>query len=188
MDQDFRTLTQSSLLLQHKWWSVLCCFLLLHGTHSHNFKLSRSISTTRQGNKNVYLFGFVSFSIGSSVRRLRHSYEFSGDNKYVDFLLQKTKKNFRVFSCRRPAFCVVVIADSRARGKEKKTLKIPFIFKQRPRIQQPPRMTLKEEGTSRLWILLRMVAAASHCCHFRVLHQDGSLLLEAKGNRGRLEV
>jgi len=23
MDQDFRTLTQSSLLLQHKWWSVL---------------------------------------------------------------------------------------------------------------------------------------------------------------------
>ena len=55
------------------------------------FKLSRSISTTRQGNKNVYLFGFVSFSIGSSVRRLRHSYEFSGDNKYVDFLLQKKK-------------------------------------------------------------------------------------------------
>ena len=123
MDQDFRTLTQSSLLLQHKWWSVLCCFLLLHGTHSHNFKLSRSISTTRQGNKNVYLFGFVSFSIGSSVRRLRHSYEFSGDNKYVDFLLQKTKKNFRVFSCRRPAFCVVVIADSRARGKERKHLR-----------------------------------------------------------------
>ena len=61
------------------------------------FKLSRSISTTRQGNKNVYLFGFVSFSIGSSVRRLRHSYEFSGDNKYVDFLLQKTKKNFQGF-------------------------------------------------------------------------------------------
>ena len=124
MDQDFRTLTQSSLLLQHKWWSVLCCaFCCCMGHTVTTFKLSRSISTTRQGNKNVYLFGFVSFSIGSSVRRLRHSYEFSGDNKYVDFLLEKTKKNFRVFSCRRPAFCVVVIADSRARGKERKHLR-----------------------------------------------------------------
>ena len=98
MDQDFRTLTQSSLLLQHKWWSVLCCaFCCCMGHTVTTFKLSRSISTTRQGNKNVYLFGFVSFSIGSSVRRLRHSYEFSGDNKYVDFLLQKTKKNFQGF-------------------------------------------------------------------------------------------
>ena len=112
MDQDFRTLTQSSL---HSGG-----LLLLLAAWTVNFKL-RSI-TTRQGNKNVYLFGFVSFSIGSSVRRLRHSYEFSGDNKYVDFLLQKTKKNFRVFSCRRPAFCVVVIAEIVEReGKKENT-------------------------------------------------------------------
>ena len=96
---------------------------------------------------------------------------FSGDNKYV----VSCRIFFRVFSC--PALCVVV-AD-RARGR-KKTLKIPFIFKQRPRMQ-PPRMTSREEGTSRLSIL----RAASHY-HFRVL-QDGRLQ-GAKGNRGRLEV
>ena len=101
--------------------TAFCCCM---GHTVTTFKLSRSISTTRQGNKNVYLFGFVSFSIGSSVRRLRHSYEFSGDNKYVDFLLQKTKKNFQGFFLSSSGIlCCCYCRDSRARGKERKHLR-----------------------------------------------------------------
>jgi len=105
---------------------VVCtvlCFLLPHGTQSHNFKLSRSISTTRQGNKNVYLFGFVSFSIGSSVRRLRHSYEFSGDNKYVDFLLQKTKKISGFFLVVVRHFVLLLLQIVEREGKKRKHLR-----------------------------------------------------------------